>query len=233
MRAYLGRELGRPVQVSTAPSWSAFHQRTLALEYDLVVTGAHLARIAQIDRGYTPLLCYVPDTRALLVVAASRPLRDINELRGQALVLANPQSLVAMHGLQWLTGFGLRRGRDFDVIETPTDDSVGNVVVRGDAAAAMLSAGELRAVPEATRAQLVVLASIAEVPGFVVLASPRLAPETARSLRELLLHFARESEEGKSFFASTGLTSIREIPPGLMESLDPYVEPTRKAFAPG
>jgi phosphonate transport system substrate-binding protein len=45
MREYLARAMRRPVQVSTAPNWNAFHQRTLGLEYDVVVTAAHLAQL--------------------------------------------------------------------------------------------------------------------------------------------------------------------------------------------
>ena len=36
MRKYLERVLGRPVQISTAPNWKVFQERTLAREYDLV-----------------------------------------------------------------------------------------------------------------------------------------------------------------------------------------------------
>lgn len=232
MRQFLRRELQRPVQVSTARSWTTFHERTLAFEYDLVVTGAHLARLAQLDRGFVPLLSCAPDIKALVVVAKSRPLREIGELRGQTLVLSNPQSLVTMRGMRWLAEAGLQRDRDFRIVQTPTDDSVGNVVVRGDAVAAMLSGGEFRAIPEAVRDQLAVLTTFAEVPGFILLASPRLSPEEMRTLRESLLRFAQSSEEGKAFFASTGFATLRDIPPGLMESMDGYLEATRRALAP-
>ena len=32
MRTFLTQSLGRPVQLSTAPSWNAFHARTLAFD---------------------------------------------------------------------------------------------------------------------------------------------------------------------------------------------------------
>lgn len=231
MREFLERETRRVVQFSTAPNWAAFQQRTNAAGYDLIVTAAHLGRLAQLDHGWQPLLGYVPDIRALLVVPVAKPLRSVAELRGQVLVLSNPQSLVTMRGMQWLAEQSLQRERDFTTIRTPTDDSVGNVLVRGDAAAAMLSGGEFRAIPEAVRNQLQVLASFAEVPGFVVMASPRLPAADARALRELLLRFSQRSEEGQAFFKATGFSALRELPAGLMESLDPYVEATRRALA--
>ena len=231
MREYLTREMRRPVQVSTAPNWTAFHQRTLALDYDVVVTASHVARLAQLDRGFVPLLAYAPDIKGMIAVASSRPMKSISELRGQTLVLSNPQSLVALRGLQWLAENGLQRDKDFNAISTPTDDSVGSVLVRGDAVAAMLSGGEFRAIPEAVKAQIQVFTTFTEVPGFVVMASPRLAPADALSIKELLLQFATRSDEGKAFLAATGFTGLREVAPGLMESMDVYVGPTRKVLA--
>lgn len=233
LRDFLSRELQRPVQVSTAPSWSAFHQRILGGEYHVIVNAAHLARVAQVDRGYVPLLAYSPNIKGMLVFAASRPIAGLPDLRGQTLVLSNPQSLVTLRGMQWLAENGLHRDRDFKTITTPTDDSVGAVVVRGDAIAAMLSGGEYRAIPETLRSQLQILKTFAEVPGFVVMASPKLSAGEARSIKEHFLRFANGSDEGKAFFASSGFTAIKELEPGLMESMDQYAEATRRLLTAG
>ena len=231
MRDYLSRELARPVQISTAPNWNAFHQRTLALQYDLVVTAANLARLAQIDRGFVPLISYAPAIKGMVISASRAPLKAVADLRGQTLVLSNPQSLVTLRGMQWLADSGLQRERDFKTISTPTDDSVGNVVVRGDAIAAMLSGGEYRAIPDAARAQLTTLSVFAEVPGFVLMASPRMPASEQRALKDRLLAFAGGAEEGKAFFAASGFAGMREAPAGLMESLDSFVEATRQVMS--
>lgn len=231
LREYLARQLQRPVQVSTAPNWTVFHERTLALEYDLVVTAANLARLAQLDRGFQPLVSYTPAIKGLLICAGARPISSAGELRGRVLGLSNPQSLVSLRGLQWLAEQGLQRERDYRTLKTPTDDSVGSLVVRGDAVAAICSGGEFRAIPETLRSQLQVVNTFAEVPGFVVLASPKLAAAQARAVQEQLLHFAAGSEEGKAFFASTGFGGMRETTAALMESMDPYLAATRQVMA--
>lgn len=231
MREFLARETRRAVQVSTAPNWTAFHQRTLATDYDLVVTAAHLARLAQIDRGYQPLLVYAPMIKGLFVGAKSRPLRQISELGGQTLVLSNPQSLVTMRGMQWLAEQGLQRQRDFRTVSTATDDSVGAVILRGDAMAAVCSGGEFRAIPDPIKAQLQIHSTFAEVPGFVLMASPRVPAAAARTLKDQLLQFALATDEGRAFFEATGFTGMRDIPAGLMESMDSYLEPTRKVLS--
>jgi phosphonate transport system substrate-binding protein len=234
MRDYLSREMKRAVQVSTAPNWTAFHQRTLGLDYDVVVTAANLARVAQLDRGFVPLLAYAPAIKGMVICASNRPVKTVTELRGQTLVLSNPQSLITLRGMQWLADNGLHRDKDFKTMNTPTDDSVGSVVTRGDAIAAMLSGGEYRAIPDNIKAQLQVLTTFAEVAGFIVLASPKLPAADMRAVKESLLAFAAGSDEGKAFFASSGFNGMNEPAAGLMESMDPYLEATRRTMsAPG
>ena len=231
MREYLERELKRPVQVSTAPNWVAFHQRTMSREYDVVITASHAARLVQLERGYMPLLVYVPDIKGLIVFASSRPIKGIADLRGQTLVLSNPQSLVTLRGLQWMADNDLQKDKDYKTINTPADDSVGNVVVRGDAIAAMVSGGEFRAIPDGTKAQLQILTAFAEVPGFVVMASPTLKPTDQQAIKSLLLQFAKNSGTDHLGFGATGFSGLREVPPGLMESMDPYVAVTRRLLS--
>ena len=232
MRDFLGRVTKRAVHVSTAASWIAFHKNTLALDYDLVVTAAHLARVAQLDRGFVPLISYLPDIKGMVLFSRQRPVKSIADLRGQTLALSNPQSLVTLRGMQWLAENSLQRGSDFKTVDTPTDDSVGSVVLRGDALMAVLSGGEYRAIPETTKAGLQILTTFAEVPGFVVLASPKMSATESRATRAHLLQFATDSQEGKAFFASSGFTGMHEPAAGLMESMDVYVAATRKLLAP-
>ncbi len=228
MREFLTAALARPVQVSTAPDWSVFHRRALDLDYDVMITAAHMARLAQLDRGYVPQLSYVPRIKALLIAPVDRPINAAAQLRDQAVALSNPQSLVTLRALQWLADEGLVRDRDFRTVRTPADDSVGNVVLRGDAVAAICSGGEFRVIPEAIRAQLQVQRTIAEVASFVVMTSPKLSQADARSIRECLLEFPSGSDEGRRFLAATGFAGIQALEPGVMEAMDGYVAPTRQ-----
>ncbi|MDL2338018.1 MAG: ATP-binding cassette domain-containing protein [Pseudomonadota bacterium] len=60
----------------------------------------------------------------------------------------------------------------------------------------------------------------AEVAGFVVLASPRLRASEVNAIRAHLQNFATTSDEGKAFHSSSGFTGMRDLPPGLTESMD-------------
>jgi ABC-type phosphate/phosphonate transport system substrate-binding protein len=95
----------------------------------------------------------------------------------------------------------------------------------------MLSGGELRAVPEEVRKQLTVLHNFADVPGFVLAATPRLDPALLGALRGALMEFASAAEEGRAFFAASGFTGMVEASAASMAALEPYVAETRRQFA--
>lgn len=231
LREGLQQQLRRDVQLSTAASWTVFHQRTLAFEYHCVVTAANLARLLQVDAGWQPLARFTPDMRALLIAARQRPLAQLSDLRGASLALANPQSLVALRGLQWLAEQGLQAGRDFQVMKVPQDDSVGGLVSRGDCLAALLSGGEFMAIPEATRQGLQTVRHVADVPGFVVVASPRLDPAEQAALARAWLALPA-SDEGRAFFAASGMAGFEPPSAAALSALDPLLPETRRLFAP-
>ena len=227
MRDYLERVLRRAVQVSSAPDWSAFHRRALVYEYDLMVTAIHVGRLAQLDRNYQPLAQLLPDIDCIMICPAARPLKSVADLRGKAVVMSNPLSLVAIYGLRWLGENGLREGTDFTRLQTATDDSASSLLLRGGAAAALLSSSEFLAIAQEARLQLQVVSRFARVPGFIVMGSPRLTADELQTIRSALLDFDSRSTEGQAFLSLTGLQGLRGITPETMAAMDPYVEATR------
>lgn len=83
----------------------------------------------------------------------------------------------------------------------------------------------------AIRMQLQVVSRFARVPGFVVMASPRLDAEIAQAARSALLAFDGRSAQGRDFMELTGLQGMRSLPDGMMESMDPLVGATRKLLS--
>jgi phosphonate transport system substrate-binding protein len=230
MRRYLARELKRPVQLSTAPDWASFHQRTVALDYQLVITAPHLARLVQLERGHVPLLAMQPNTKAMLVCLTSQPLPEVAALRGQALVVANPAALASLRGLQWLAENGLQRDKDFQVSKTTGDDSAASLVLRGAARAALLSAEEWGALPAASQALLQAFTTFSDLPQLLLMASPGLATGEFVALRSALLGFAAGSPDTQAFYAATGFNALLEPAAGVLESMDSLVPHTRKAL---
>ena len=229
MREYFERELKRGVEIATAQDFRAFAENTRRGDYQLIVTAANLGRVAQADSNWQPLAIYDPKIPAILVARADNPNASVAQLRGKSLALANPQSLVALAGLQWLGGQGLQNGTDFKTVTAANDDSLGAVLGTGEAPLAIMSMGEFRAKTEAMRSTLRIVTEIAKLPGFLVMANPALPAAEQQRLKTLILAFP-QTEEGKKFFALSGFANIRDVGEPELKPLDAFNEPTRKGL---
>jgi phosphonate transport system substrate-binding protein len=232
MLRYLQKTQGRPVDFSSAPNWPAFYRRAGQEEFDVVVAASNVARLLEKDFAYRPILAFQPKVPALFVTLATTSGSASEILRGKHLALANPASLVALEGLAWLRSQGLEAGQDHQIITVRSEDSVGNALVRGEAAAGILSMGELRQHPPNVRDKLKVHSAFKEVPGFVVLVSPKMSASAQSHIRQQLLAFAQDNTDGAAFFALSGFKDIVPVNEAEMLQLDAFVDATRKAVKP-
>lgn len=228
MQSHLTKGMGVQVQVSSAPNWRDFYQRLKQGQYQVAVLAGNVARLAEKDLGYQPLASYEPLIPGLLVTRKGVNTPPAALLSGQTLALANPASLVALEGLRWLGQLGLAEGKQFQTVVVRAEDSMGSLILRGEASAGIMSMGELRAHTPEVREQLAIHTQFAQVTSFVVMASPRMEPAQAERLKQLLLSFDSKSEEGRLFFERSGFRAI--VPPNTaaLLQLDTYVDSTRK-----
>lgn len=229
MRAYLEAEMAQPVEIQTAPDFKAFQARTHGGEYDMVVTAANLARLAQVDHKWVPMALYEPQIPGVLVRVKGNNPGGPSALKGKKLALANPASLVAMRGYGWLAERGLAKDTDYTPVLARNDDSLGALLASADTPYAIMSMGEFRVIPEATRNGLEIETEFARVPGFVLMHAPALPAPRAALLRAALLRLGN-SPLGASFFELSGFRAVRPPQPMEMEGLDPYVAATRAAM---
>lgn len=232
VREYLQQSLARPVEIVTASDFRTFAQATRDGKYDVVVTAPNLGRVAQVDSRWVPFAQYEPGIPALLVAGANTAGSSVNLLKDKALALGNPQSLVALVGLRWLQDQGLVEGRDFRVVRTPNDDSLGAVIVSGEAPFAIMSMGEFRAKPPALQQSLRIVRQIATVPGFMVMANPAIGTPDRQKIADAFLGLPA-TDAGRKFFALSGFTNIRRFEDREAAALDPYVDITRRSLFGG
>jgi ABC-type phosphate/phosphonate transport system substrate-binding protein len=160
---------------------------------------------------------------------ADQSLGSVAELRGKIIAFANPQSLVAMYGRQWLGKQGLEAGKDFEARGPRSDLGVGRMLLSGEAAAAIMSNGEFRALPPEESARLRIAETIARMPNFVVLANPRLSHGLVARLQTQLKGFLADSD-GKAFASATGITAMSDADLAQLREVDAFVEQTRQAM---
>ena len=225
---YLERSDGQPVRVVISTNFKEFFESTMKGDFDLVVTAPHFARIAQLDRAMVPLVSYQPRINALLVAPIDSKVAGSRDLRERAVAFANPQSLVAMYGQQWLSKQGLEPGTDYEVKGARTDLGVGRMVLSGDAVAAILSNGEFRALPPEESSRMKIVEVIARIPNFVVLGHPRVDRARLGQIKTQLKNFLADPEDGVPFAQATGFTAISDVDEAQLRELDSFVEATRR-----
>lgn len=230
-RLYLERSLKRPVELVTATNFTVFHQGTIAGKYDLIVTAAHLARLAQMEAGYSPLTTYQSVNRAVLLTSQASPLKSIKDLSGATVATLDRSALIVSQTVIWLQGQGLQLSKDYRLLETSSHNSAAYSVLSGESVLAIVSPAGLKQMPADIQGGLQVFATLPPMPAMMWLANPRLESAVPR-LKSVLLAFSPTLAEGKEFFDKTGYMNMREITPEEMKSLDPYIPYLKQHLGP-
>ena len=233
LKRYLERVSGQKVRIIVPGSFKLFFDSMMNGEFDLAVSAPHFARVAQLDRNMTPLVIYEPRINALLIVPSDSAVTEARDLRERAVAFANPTSLVAMYGQQWLRQQNLEAGKDYEVRAARTDLGVGRMLLSGDVVAAIMSNGEFRALPPEESSRLKVVEVMARIPNFIVVAHPRLDHDRITRLRSQFKGFLAEGEDGAAFAKATGFTGMADADDAQLKELDPYVALTRRAMGVG
>ncbi len=221
-RIYLEQTLKRPIEMVTATDFTTFHKSTMAGEYDIVVTAAHLGRLAQLEAGYLPLATYKSTNRAILMTSKTAPLKSIQDLRGRTVATLDRFAIIVGQTLVWLQEQKLQERKDFRLLETSSHNSAAYSVLSGESVLAIISPAGWKQIPANIQDGLQIFATLPSIPGVMWLANPRLARETPH-LKSVLLNFSPNLPEGKQFFDVTGYQDMREVTPEEMKSLDPYI----------
>ena len=109
--------------MTTARDFKTFHENTIAGKYDVVVTAAHLARLAQIEANFIPLTAYKAINRAVLLESKDHPLRTIQDIKGKNLAFGDRNALIVSQTIGYLQENGLREGVDYTLLETQSHNS--------------------------------------------------------------------------------------------------------------
>ena len=233
LKSYLERQNGQKVRIVLPANFKAFFEAMMRGEYDLAVSAPHFARVAQLDAKLVPLVMYEPRIEARFITPIDAPLPTVKDLKGKALAFANPTSLVAMYGTNWLRSQGLESGRDYEVKSARTDMGVGRMLLSGDVSAAIMSNGEFRSLPPEESARLKIVEVFARIPNFIVMGHPRLGGERLAQLKLQWLGFLADKDDGAAFAKATGIRGIVNADEATLMELDPYTATTRRVMGVG
>jgi phosphonate transport system substrate-binding protein len=225
---YFEKGLGRKVAVTTGTNFPNFYQRALANEFQIMVTAPNLARVSQADGNWEAVAVFEPGIPGLLVGMAGRQ-NNLEFLRGKKLAVANPQSLVALAGMNWLSSQGFVNNRDYEILRIANDDSLGISLKTGDAAFALMSQGEFNAKDTELKKLLTPINTFVRLPGFFIMMNANVTDSEKQIMKALILEFPK-SEQSKQFFSSTGFTGLQAPTDVQLKFLDSFMEATRQGL---
>jgi phosphonate transport system substrate-binding protein len=226
---YFEKGLGRKVAVTTGTNFPNFYQRALANEFQIMVTAPNLARVSQADANWEAIAVFEPGIPGLLVGMADRQ-NNLEFLRGKKLAVANPQSLVALAGMNWLSSQGFVNNKDYEILRIANDDSLGISLRTGEAAFALMSQGEFNAKDTELKKILTPITTFVRLPGFFIMVNANMASGEKQKMTSLILDFPK-SEQAKQFFSVTGFTGLQPPTTEQLKFLDSFTEATRQGLS--
>lgn len=225
LKMYLSEALGQPVTLVTAPDFKTFAARTQRGEYDLVFTAPHLARLAQTRDGYKPVARTMQQVQGVFLVAKDSPIQRLEDLRGKRVMIAEPKSILFLLGKETLNRHGLILGRDVAWVEAHTHNNAMFGPLRGEADAAVSGRILWQHIYPERKAQLRQIDITQQMPGFVVLANPRMPAATVEKLRQALAAYKESPQGRQDEFITKAFKGFGPVSEAEMAQLDPYVKP--------
>jgi len=233
VRAFFERQLQAPVQFHLAPDYAAHLDMLRRHDYDLTADALIFSRIAQRQFGYLPLArTQAPLQPVLVTRRAGAQVRELSALRGQTVAVSDGLATLTVIGTRYLRDSGLRPGTDVRLRIAGSHANAMQLVLLGQAQAAVVSLTALRQVDPAVAAQLQVIRELpAALSAVVYLLAPRLA-HLAPTLAPALLQFANQQAAGQAFVQELGHQGLLPVGPELAQ-VDPLVVEFYRLLAHG
>lgn len=221
LRAYLESKLRQPVELVTAPDFAEFVSRTANGEYDLILTAPHLGRLAEKRDGYARVVKTAHPVQGVFLARRDSSIRSVADLKGKTIMIAQPPSVVYQMAVDHLQRNGLTPAKDVTVVATRTHNNALYAPYRREADAAATGLMLWSKAEPSARAEQVEIGRTLSVPGFMIMAHPRMPAAKIKCVRALLLDF-RNTPEGRAYFEATEFIDFETIDDKTMMSLDPY-----------
>lgn len=221
LKNYLSQTLGMNINLVTAPDFESFMTSTEKGEYDIVLTAPHMGRLAEKRDGYHRLAMTGHHVQGLFLVKKDSAINSLEDLKDKKIMVAQRISVVYQMVLRTLAQKGLEDGKNVTIIETKTHNNALYAPLRDEADASVTGILLWETLGQEYKDKLKVIGSTNSVPGFVLMAHPRVTALIQKKLQRALFDFAKTTE-GKAYFESTRLKAFLPIDNKTMKTLDPY-----------
>lgn len=221
LRDYVAKTLERPVGMVSAPGFPAFIERTRAGSYDIVFTAPHMGRLAEKQDGWRRVAQTGYQILIVVLVQQGSDIRRLEDLKGKTIAVGARDSMTFQLVDEALGARGLKLERDVKVKETASFSNVIHALIRGEADAGATSMMLWNAAPTGQRTSVREIFESQPVPGFLIMAHPRLGEAAIGRLRQALVEY-KDTPGGAAFFAMSQHIDFRPIDDMTMRRIDPY-----------
>lgn len=226
------RDVGRPVELYSAPSIRAHVERILRPEYDIIFSAPHFGRLAQLDAGYVPIGSFERPLVGVITVKNDGPIRDIGQLRGKTVAINDRLVLNSILTLAELGKRGIGVG-DIRIVPAASQNSAILSVASGDVDAAITVNFALGQIPRERQGEVRVLFRTDEIPSMpstLILVHPSMPQKERERLKASLMRFAG-TDEGKQFLVTSSYKDVVKVTPAGLRNLDTYMPELRRLLA--
>jgi phosphonate transport system substrate-binding protein len=224
VREHLQEQLGRPVDLYTAPDVRTFVQRTLVRKFDVVITAAHQARLAEVKAGYIPVVRFTGPLNAAVVTGIRSPIRTLSDLRGHMIAVTDRSILVNIAMTKILADHGV--GDDnVQFVPVNTQNTGLLAVAGGDVDAAIVALFTLDQSPAVQRDAVRLLFKSDDLPNVTILLNPNL-PATDRDRIKANLLDLPGTSDGANFLKASRFQGIAACDETFMTRLDVFLPET-------
>ena len=228
LKTAIAKEIKKPLHMVTAPSFKTFKKNTAQGHYDLVVTAPHLGRLAQVQTGYQ-LLGFTSNTSyAVFAVQNKEANKQLSDFKGKTITLPPKAAIIHHLALAKLKEAGLTPGKDIQIHTTKShNNAMISVIEEISPIAAFGKPTWAKFRPEG-RDSISKISESERIPGFAILAHPRLGEKSIEKIKNTLLNFEK-TEAGQMYFNKTGLRGFREASKRDLKQMDFYLKEIEKS----
>ena len=226
------KDLGRPVELYTAPAIRSHVERILKPDFDIIFTAPHMGRLSQLDAGYIPIGSFERPLKGVITVKKTGPIVTVEQLRGKTIAINDRLVLNSILTLQELEkrGIGLS---ELTVVPAASQNSAILSVAAGDVDAAITVNFALGLVPKDQLDRVRVLFQTDDVPSMpstLILVHPQMPKVDQTRLEQSLLRFG-QTAQGRQFLIASSYHNVVPVNPSHLKNLDIYLPELRRLLA--
>lgn len=232
LAAHFSNDMGRTVELYSAPSIRSHLERILKPDYDIIFTAPHMGRLSQLDAGYVPIGSFELPLTGVITVRKDGPIKSVEQLMGRTIAINDRLVLNSILTLRELEMRGIALA-DMNIVAAPSQNSAILSVIAGNVDAAITVNFALGLIPKDQLERVRVLLeteATPEMPSTLILVHPALSAEDRSRLEASLQRFAL-TEAGKQFLVSSSYRNVVPVYPDHLKKLDIYLPELRRLLA--